>query len=204
MISMIPEIKICGITDPEDAYFASSLGASIIGVVLSEQSPRKGTPDLVRELAGKGFHVAAVYTDLNSVRVHSTDEEYVQIHFPHGKEAISYVKEVLEKRTISVVFPTGNTHFMEDAEARLKMGADLVLLDFGKDISSSDIGVLPDLKNKRIGLAGKISAENLATALKANPFFIDLSSRLEVYPGKKDHEKVKSFMEAVKLEATAL
>lgn len=199
---MVPEIKICGITNEEDARYAASSGASILGVILSNRSPRKGTVELVRELSVSGYSIAGVYTDFESVRKESSLEDFIQLHFVHGIDEIKFVRNELGKKVISVIFPEKDTDFMEDADEKLKNGADLVLLEYGREINSSDIEGLPDLTGKKIGLAGKISETNLSTVMRANPFFIDLSSKLEEYPGKKDHGKIKSFMEVFRLEIT--
>lgn len=201
---MVPEIKICGITNLEDAEVASSSGASIIGVVLSDRSPRKGTPALVGELSSSGFHVAGVYTDMESVKNEATDEEYIQLHFLHGSDEIQYVHDKLGKKTISVVFPGENKKFLLEAKAKLNDGTDLVLADFGRSITGKDCRAIPDLKGHRIGLAGKISIDNLQEVIRPNPYFLDLSSRIEAYPGKKDHEKLRKFMEVLRNEISAL
>lgn len=201
---MIPEIKICGITNLEDAEASSSAGASIIGVVLSDRSPRKGTHELVGELSSSGFQVAGVYTDMDSVKNGATDEDYIQLHFLHGPDEIEYVHDRLGKKTISVVFPAENRNFLVEAQNKLLAGTDLVLADFGRSITGNDCRSIPNLSGRKIGLAGKISLENLQEVIKPNPYFLDLSSRLEAYPGKKDHEKVRKFMEVLRNEISAL
>lgn len=199
---MVPEIKICGITNTDDAEMAFSAGASILGVVLSDRSPRKGTPELVRLLSSTGYSVAGVYTEMKTVKLFSTDEDYIQLHFKHGRNEIDFVHDHLGKKTISVVFPEGN--FLDVAKEKLEEGTDLVLVDFGRDITEIVPEVIPDLNGYKIGLAGRISADNLPTVVKHNPYFIDLSSKLEKYPGKKDHESVKKFMEVFRNETSAL
>ncbi len=201
---MFPEVKICGITNLEDAEVASSSGASIIGVVLSDRSPRKGTPALIGELSRHGYNVAGVYTDMDSLKREATDEDYIQLHFLHGSDEIEYVHDQLGKKTISVVFPGKSENFLVEAQDKLHDGTDMVLADFGRCITGKDCRVMPDLKGYRIGLAGKISIDNLQEVVKPNPYFLDLSSRLEAYPGKKDHEKVRKFMEVLRNEISAL
>ncbi len=201
---MIPKIKVCGITNLEDGKFAASAGASIIGVVLSDRSPRKGSPELVVELSRSGMSVAGVYTDMISAKRDATEEEFIQLHFPHGRKEIEHVHEQLGKRTISVVFPEKNAAFLSEAKEKLAEGTDLVLADFGRSITPEDQETIHDLEGYRIGLAGKIYSDNLQIVLKSNPYFIDLSSRLESYPGKKDHERLGEFMEAFRHEASAL
>lgn len=200
----IPKIKICGLTNMEDADFASQMGADILGVVLAENSPRRGTASLVRQLASRGFRVAGVYTSIDSIIEHISDETYVQIHFPHGESEIDFVKNKLRKKVISVIFPERETDFPKKAENLLKSGADMVLVDFGTVISVADENRIPDFSGKTIGVAGKIYIDNIRTALRFNPGFIDLSSRLEKYPGKKDHDRIRTFMEAFNSESATV
>lgn len=201
---MLPEVKMCGMTNLEDAEFALSQGASIVGVVLSDQSPRKGTPELVGSLSKKGYSVAGVYTEMSSVVENSTSEEYIQLHFSHGKEEIELVHDKLHKKVISVVFPQKSANLMKTMDQLLDYGSDLVLVDFGREITSEDIPLLSGISGKRIGIAGKLWLETLPVVVSLNPYFLDLSSRLEVYPGKKDHHKIAQFMEVLKHETAAV
>ncbi len=196
---MVPLIKVCGLTNLEDAFIAKSAGVSIIGVILSDLSPRKGTPELVRKLSANGFKVAGVYTDLETAKQSSSFEDYIQLHFQHGKSEIDLVHNELGKRAISVVFPQKNEEFLKESHEKLSNGSDLVLIDYGREITEEDLDALPNFSEKKIGLAGKISIENIDQILKVNPFFIDLSSKLEEYPGKKDHRKIEQFMEVFRL-----
>lgn len=197
---MIPIVKICGITDNVDAELAAKSGASILGVVLSDRSPRKGSSELVRELSLNNFNIAAVYTEMRSVKSDATLEQYVQLHFDHGYDEIKFVERNLVKKVISVVFPDRNPHFLKEAEEKLSMGAEIVIIDYGREITEEDIRSLPDFNGKRIGLAGMISEDNLSLVLRVNPFVIDLSRSIEEYPGKKNPEKIRSFMEVFRNE----
>ncbi len=199
---MLPEIKICGITDPEDADYAVSNGATFIGVVLSELSPRRGSPAIVQELTLKGYRVAGVYTDFEAVMTKSSLEDYIQLHFPHGVDEIHFVHQKLGKKVISVVFPDDKNDILKDCFEKLGAGADLVLVDYGREINSTDVKKLQDLSGFKIGLAGKISTDNIREVLKANPYFVDLSSSLETSPGRKDRSKIENFMEVFKIAAS--
>lgn len=200
---MIPKIKICGLTNLDDAEFSADAGAVLLGVVLSDKSPRKGNQELVKELSRKGYPVVGVYTEIETVEKLSSQEDFIQLHFPHNKSEIDFVHG-LKKKTISVVFPDKNPHFMKEATEYLEMGTDLVLIDFGREIVSADTETLSGIRERKIGLAGKISLENLPLVVELEPYFIDLSSKLEKYPGKKDHEKIRRFMEVFRNETAAV
>ena len=199
---MTAEIKICGITSLKDAEYASSAGATLIGVVLSELSQRKGTHEIVDELSSHGHTVVGVYTDFESVRTTSSLEDYIQLHFPHGGDEIRFVHEKLGKKVISVVFPGNGNSILNGSMDKLRSDADLVLVDYGREITTEDMKNVPDLSGLKIGLAGKISPSNIREVLKANPFFVDLSSSLEISPGKKDHSKIEYFMEVFRTAAS--
>jgi phosphoribosylanthranilate isomerase len=197
-------VKICGITNVEDALYSVDQGADIVGVVLSEKSPRRGTPDLINRLISLGIHTAGIYTDMESVRNIASLEEYVQLHFPHGKEEISFVKEKLGRRVISVVFAYEEKSPLSAAHNKLMEGSDLVLLEYGKEgwASIHDSGM--EIGKEHIGIAGKVSVENLKSLISYSPYFIDVSSSLEMYAGKKDHSKIRKFMEVFRAEEAAV
>ena len=198
-----PLVKICGLTRPQDAFCAIEQGADILGVVMSDLSPRKGSKDLVKSISTMGGEVACVYTDLDTALKDSTVEDYVQLHFKHDREEISIVKRDLGKKIISVVFPSDSGNCYSEATRKLSYGADLVLIDFGKNILTSGLNGLTDLAGTRIGIAGKISEDSVRQALKYNPYFLDLSSSLEDSPGIKNREKISGFMGVLRIETSA-
>lgn len=200
----VPLIKVCGITNLEDAIYSSDHGADIIGVVLADESPRKGNSKLVSQLASRGMQVAGVYTNMDNIRSEASDESYIQLHFQHGPNEIKFVRESLGKKVISVVFPEKDRNYLNTASGYLEYGADMVLVDFGKGISFAEESGIPDFSGRKIGIAGKLYSDNIDMALKFKPYFIDLSSRLEKSPGSKDHARIRKFMEVFNSETAAL
>lgn len=191
-----PLVKICGITNIQDGMMAINAGADMIGVVLSEISPRRGSAELVGKLKEQGATVVAVYTDIESAISESSDEDYIQLHYEHDSSHISRVKKATGKKIISVVLGKDLRNSLDQAKLRIFQGADLALIDTG--ISVSSIIGKDDFRidDSRVGIAGKISPDNIREILTLRPGFIDASSMLEVYPGKKDPEKVAKLMEA--------
>ena len=196
-----PFVKICGITSIEDGRVALDSGARILGVVLSTLSPRTGSQEVIRGLKDIGAEVAGVYTDLDSVRKSELNEDYVQLHFPHGIEEITFVRDHLKKRVISVVMPQYSNDPGTEALNLLRLGADYSLIDFGSDLSGVPASRKIDLSGMKTGVAGRISAGNISYALSLNPYFLDVSSRIEKYPGKKDHGKLIELMEMFRNES---
>ncbi|MCL6091156.1 MAG: phosphoribosylanthranilate isomerase [Candidatus Thermoplasmatota archaeon] len=196
-----PFVKICGITNLEDGIAALEGGARILGVVLSNLSPRKGSQEVIRGLKNVGAEVAGVYTDMDSIRESEMNEDYVQIHFPHGTDEITFVRDHLKKKVISVVKPQHSNDPRAEALELLGLGADYSLIDFGGDLSRVPASHKMDLSGMKTGVAGRISMDNIGYALSLNPYFLDISSRIEEYPGKKDHGKMIELMELFRNES---
>ncbi len=195
-----PIVKICGITNTEDAVFAMEQGADIIGIVRSDRSPRKGSESLVNELSSMGATVAGVYTEMENVMAIHSRESYVQLHFPHGAKEIGYVKEELGRKVISVVFAQEEPSPLNSGIEKIKLGADLVLLEYGRNALDSAMARVTNMRNFPIGIAGGVSVSNLRKLLLYSPYFVDVSSSLEETPGRKSHKKIIEFMEVIRSE----
>ena len=199
-----PRVKICGITNTDDAVYSLEQGADIIGVIRSDLSPRMGSENLINEISSLGATVAGVYTEMENVRAIKSKEAYVQLHFPHGEKEINYVKEELGRKVISVVFANEEISPLNAGLEKVKLGADMVLLEYGRSAWDSVIEKVSDMKNLPIGVAGRVSASNLRKLLKYSPYFVDVSSSLEVIPGRKNHKKIHEFMEVIRSEGATV
>ena len=199
-----PRVKICGITNTDDAVYSLEQGVDIIGVIRSDLSPRKGSENLINEISSLGATVAGVYTEMENVRAIKSKEAYVQLHFPHGEKEINYVKEELGRKVISVVFANEEISPLNAGLEKVKLGADMVLLEYGRNAWDSVIEKVSDMKNLPIGVAGRVSASNLRKLLKYSPYFVDVSSSLEVIPGRKNHKKIHEFMEVIRSEGATV
>ncbi len=199
-----PRVKICGITNTDDAVYSLEQGADIIGIIRSDLSPRKGSENLINEISSLGATVAGVYTEMENVRAIKSKEAYVQLHFTHGEEEVKYVKEELGRKVISVVFANEEISPLNAGLEKVKLGADMVLLEYGRSAWDSVIEKVSDMKNLPIGVAGRVSASNLRKLLKYSPYFVDVSSSLEVIPGRKNHKKIHEFMEVIRSEGATV
>lgn len=199
-------IKICGITNPEDALLATSLGADALGFIFFAKSPRKVAPETAREIiaqlppfvAAVGVFVdedAAVVQDL-AARV---GLDWVQLH---GAESPEYCRS-LGRRVIK-----GFRIRDEDSLPELSPYRDAVqafLLDTYKKGQVGGTGQVFDWrlareakKFGRIILAGGLTPDNVAQAIAiAQPEAVDTASGTEAEPGKKDPAKLRAFFAAI-------
>ncbi|MBM4301354.1 MAG: phosphoribosylanthranilate isomerase [Deltaproteobacteria bacterium] len=199
-------IKICGITNLEDALLAAELGADALGFIFYPKSPRKVAPETAREIiarlppfvASVGVFVdeeAAVVQELAA----SLGLDWVQLH---GQESPDYCLS-LGRRVIKGFRIKDGTSLKDLALYRGAVQA--FLLDTYKPGQVGGTGESFDwhlaLEAKpygRIILAGGLNAENVAQAIAtALPAAVDAASGTEAAPGKKDPDKLRAFFKAV-------
>lgn len=198
------KVKICGITNLEDALLAEKLGADMLGFVFHGKSPRFAPPAKVARI------VAALspLTRKVGVFVNEPVEEVLQmaekLKFDFvqlaGEEGDAYVEKIQKQCPVIKAFQIG-----EDFRPKVlqKSPAALTLADakvngyYGGSGKSFDWRKLTALKgNARLVLAGGIGAENLRQAYEVlQPAAVDLTSSVEERPGKKDAAKMKRFFE---------
>ncbi|MCL5437854.1 MAG: phosphoribosylanthranilate isomerase [Candidatus Thermoplasmatota archaeon] len=187
-----PKVKICGITNLEDAREASDLGAELLGVVMDPASPRHGSQATVEEIAILGKEIVGVYTSMDMLRSSQLKEDTVQLHFEHSPDDIKEVKASLGKRVVSVVFLNDASDAISRINRYSSAGSDYILVE-KKGISSSLPELRTILKDFDVGISGGIGTENIRSLAGLKPAFVDLSSSLESLPGKKDHRKMRDF-----------
>lgn len=191
-------IKICGITRREDVENAIELGIDALGFILAE-SPRKvslsAAEDLIQGLppfiSTVGVVVNPCQTELDKI---SSRGIFSHIQF-HGTEPSSIFKD-LNMKTIK----TFSIDSQEDLEnIQLYREADFFLFDtrVGKSIGGTgktfDWTLIKDAaRGKPFILAGGLGPGNIDDAIRiCRPDAVDLNSRLEYEPGKKDPELMR-------------
>ena len=200
------KIKICGITNLEDALLAAELGADALGFIFYPKSPRKVAPETAREIiaqlppfvASVGVFVdeaAAVVEDLAAkVRL-----DWVQLH---GQESPEYCRS-LGRKVIKVfrIKDENSLRLLADYQG----AAQAMLLDTYKKGQVGGTGEVFDWHLAReakpygrIILAGGLTPANVAQAIEvAQPAAVDAASGTEAAPGKKDPAKLRAFFKAV-------
>ena len=199
---MTVRIKICGITNKEDALAAAHLGADALGFVFAA-SPRKVSAESAREIIKTlppFVKTVGVFVDEDPERVSSIAAmcglDILQLH---GSESVDYCGS-FDRRVIKAVRMQS-----QDELKNLSKYVDVVdglLLDTYVPNKPGGTGITFDWKLAvearrygRIILAGGLNPENVAAAIKmVKPYAVDASSGLERSPGVKDHEKVAQFI----------
>lgn len=192
-------VKICGITNPEDALVAIQFGAHALGFVFAE-SPRRITPGEAKAIIAQ---IPPLVTTVG-VFVDEAPEKVWEIALEcrlnalqfHGFESPEYCREF--DRTVIKAFRVKDRS-VEREMARFNV--DGYLLDSwqgggtGRGFDWDVIGVM----KARIILAGGLTPENVSEAIqKIHPYAVDVSSGVERSPGKKDHQKMEAFIRHVR------
>lgn len=199
-------VKICGITNLEDALAAVEFGADALGFVFAE-SPRRVSPEIVAGIARSlpPFPPACVgiFVDesLEIVRKIARECQLSALQF-HGKESPGYCRQF----TIKVI----KAFRLKDEKSLAVIPSyqtDAYLLDaYGEEIPGGtgktfnwDLALQVRELSRPIILAGGLTPDNVAEAIKkVSPYGVDVSTGIEMEPGKKDHKKMKKFIEIVK------
>jgi phosphoribosylanthranilate isomerase len=202
------KVKICGITNAEDAAAAVEAGADALGFVFHRKSPRYIEPTLARQIVMSLPPLVIpvgvfVNEDQHVVRNLMDDCALAQLH---GDESSIYCKE-LGRTVLKALRVKDRSTFLALAEFRGRAGVRGFILDAFSDQAYGGTGQVIDwqlaaeaAKVASILLAGGLSPDNVEKAIQAvRPYGVDVSSGVERSPGKKDHEKVRAFIRAAKV-----
>jgi phosphoribosylanthranilate isomerase len=199
-------IKICGVTQLEDALAAAALGASAVGFVFWPRSPRYIDPTAARAIVDRLPPLVTpvgVFVDQPAAEVEQVATRArlgaVQLH---GRETASYCCDL--RRPVIKAFGVDAT-FDEEALTAYPAGI-TVLLDARDEERKGGTGQPIDLRvaarvaaRRRLVLAGGLQPETVGEAIaRVRPFGIDVSSGVECAPGVKDHDRLRLLFDAVR------
>lgn len=202
---MNPEIKICGLTNIDDALKALDLGADYLGFILYPQSPRFIDPIKLKSLSAQlppNAKAVAVLVNTNSEYVirllDSVPLHAVQFH---GDENLEDMPPLPVNIWKAVRVEPGDDILPSDA-----MLAERIVLDTSVKGYYGGTGCQIDLptasriaKNHKVMLAGGLNPGNVREAIRqVQPFGIDVSSGVEAKPGIKDYARLSAFISAVR------
>lgn len=205
----IPQIKICGITSPEQAAQCADLGADAIGCVFFEKSPRHLTDEQARDIcaavAGKvqtvGVFVNASYETIME-RVGFCGLSCVQLHGAESPELVTRLRRqglIVIKALFGSKTPGLDTAPLYSAASALLAECGSGVLPGGNAEAWNWSGARPVARHGPLVLAGGLSPGNVSDAvLAAMPDAADVSSGVEASPGIKDMKKVAAFITTVR------
>jgi len=202
-------IKICGITNSEDAGLAIKSGADAIGFIAYPKSPRFIAPEDVEQIL-KSFdhpntHRVGVFVDAELEEIRKYVEAGIDTVQLHGSESANFAEKCANFADVwKVIKPQTE----EDIKEFLDFPAKKFLLDaFHKDLHGGT-GLVIDQKIAKFAvenlpapviLAGGISPANCIEIMNTvRPFGLDVNSGVEKGPGIKDHELLSQLFEQLK------
>jgi phosphoribosylanthranilate isomerase len=204
------KIKICGITNADDALAAVEAGADALGFVCYRKSPRYVEAEIIKRIvAGLPPFVLPVGVFVNeemqTVRdlMDSCGLVLAQLH---GDETASYC-ESLGRPVIRAIRLRNRGTLLHLAEYKGRAGVRGFVVEAFSEETYGGTGQVADwslaveaANTAPIFLAGGLTPENVHEAiLKVRPYGVDVSSGVEAGPGKKDHEKIRAFIRAARL-----
>ena len=204
------KIKICGITNTEDAGVAVAAGADALGFVMYRKSPRWVEPTVARSIiAGLPPFVfpVGVFVNEEAERVRALmDECGFALAQLHGDESALYCQN-LGRPALKALRLKDRGTFLALAEFQGRANVRGVLIDAFSDQAYGGTGQTVDWMLAQeaarlipIILAGGLTPTNVAEAIaQVRPYGVDVSSWVEQSPGKKDPNKVKAFIQAARL-----
>ena len=199
-------IKICGITNLEDALLAADLGADALGFIFYPPSPRSVEQDAARAIIAQLpplVTTVGVFVDEDAATVKELAArvglDWLQLH---GQETPEYCRS-LGRRAIKA-FRIRDVNSLAGLAAYQGVVQALLLDTYKKgQVGGTGETFNWDLAReaKKYGpiiLAGGLTAANVAQAIAfVQPQAVDLASGVEAAPGKKDPEKLRAFFKAV-------
>ena len=196
-------VKICGITNREDALAAAEAGATAIGFNFYRGSSRYIHPQQAADIAASVNLVkVGVFVNESPVEVERIGQLVgLDVTQLHGDETAAVSNQ--QPGRVWKAFRVTESWKPDELDA---YAAEAFLLDapangsYGGSGTAFDWNRVRGMKSKII-LAGGLDATNVRSAIQAVlPWGVDACSRLELSPGRKDHNKMRRFLEAALAE----
>ncbi|WP_338601536.1 N-(5'-phosphoribosyl)anthranilate isomerase [Sulfolobus tengchongensis] len=198
---MVVKLKICGNATLSDIIEISKLDVDYVGIVtdpISQRFAKKEFIGFVKKYIGKPIVNVMVNIQINNKIVDELKtSDYIQIHRVLNDSELEILRSYDTKRIILYVPASFEYKKYLDKVVNI---VDMVLIDSVRKGVSVDFNVFASFIREypNLGVGGKINIENALSFINLNPAWIDISSSVEIYPGKKDLTKVKKIVEVVK------
>ncbi|MCL5998227.1 MAG: phosphoribosylanthranilate isomerase [Chloroflexi bacterium] len=211
----MPTVKICGITNVDDARCAVAAGADMLGFIFYRKSPRYVTPEdvrtIVREIRTSRPTIVTVGVFVNESTAHilhvldtagldlaqlSGDEPPEHVHALNGR-AYKAVRRADETSLLPYVIRLSSSSNPKAPDVLLDADHPTLYGGSGMRADTSLAAILA--RQYRLLLAGGLTPTNVSAAIRAaKPWGVDVASGVEATPGRKDHDKVRAFVAAVR------
>ena len=197
-------VKICGITNLEDALVAVEGGADALGFVFAP-SPRQVSPEQASRIIAqlppfvcrvgifvdqelKGVQEVMSACGLDLAQLHGSESpDYCQTLFPRVIKSF----RVKDESVLDLLPSYKTSAYLLDSYDMIRKGGTGRSFDWRIARKATRYGP--------IILSGGLNPENVSQAISAvGPYAVDVSSGVEASPGKKDHNKLRAFLRAVK------
>ena len=210
-----PRVKICGLMEIEDARAVGEAGADYVGAVLAPGTPRAVSPDRAAEIGrASGLPLVLVMVDPAPAEAEAwAQASGASVLQLHGEEPPDQVAD-LRRRGPWDVWKALRVRRGTDAVERVAAFtevADGILLDSwhparpggtGRSFAWEGVEAVRAAVEERgmgLGVAGGLSPDNVAEAVeRLRPSLVDVSSGVEVSPGRKNPQRVRDFVGAVR------
>ena len=203
---MSVKVKICGITTPPDALAAIDAGADALGFMFYEPSPRnvsiRQATEILRELPPFIIKVGVFVDASEDLVMRAIGDCGLNLLQFHGNETPEYCAQfglmsmkafrIRDAGSLATLQEYPTDAWLLDAYAADKPGGTGETFNWELAVEAKKLG-------RPIFLAGGLTPANVADAVRmVQPYAVDVSSGVEATPGKKDHAKIRDFIQAAK------
>ncbi len=202
---LIVKVKICGITNYDDAIAAVDMGADLLGFNFHPQSPRSLSIAQATEIISRlpAFaETVALFVNAPFKQIQQTLDalrfDWIQLHGDETPQFCSQFRSV-NVRTMKAL----RVKDQADIDRAQEYFTDAILLDaydptkYGGTGLTFDWNIIGDM-SKRVFLAGGINPDNAVKAVELGVYGIDVCSGVESAPGKKDLKKMKKLFDNIR------
>jgi len=209
------KVKICGITNGEDALFAQQAGADFLGFIVNIPSSKDNlrvsqAQKLIAQLPLEAIPVMVTYHQKAKpiiIEAKQLKPEVIQLHDAIPPKEIQKIRKALKKIKLTKAIHVTDESSLQEAKKYEKY-VDYLLLDtktlnkIGGTGKTHDWGIsrkIVKAVKKKVFLAGGINPVNVREAIMTvKPYAIDLNSGVKAAPRKKDAKKIRALFAAVK------
>ncbi len=199
------KVKICGITNIDDALYAAELGADALGFIFVKLSPRHISPSVARKIIQAlppfvmtvGVFADMTYNDILEI----IDQTSIGCAQLHGEETPKQLAKypvpayksfrVDSNFNLEILRRYKGPAFLLDTKIFGKLGGTGQTFDWEIAVKAKEYG--------RVILAGGLTPDNIIDAVRiVQPYAVDVNSGVEERPGKKDYTKLKLLFDKIK------